>query len=82
MYTTQNNFNKNKTHKKSAKLPVFQDDTDLQNFLRRNLEESLQQLIRVSVTTMVKTKLGISIRIIATLNVFPVASERVVLSFE
>jgi transposase-like protein len=57
MYTTQNNFNKNKTHKKSAKLPVFQDDTDLQNFLRRNLEESLQQLIRVSVTTMVKTEM-------------------------
>lgn len=55
MYTTQNKSNKN--NHKPAKLPVFQDDQDLQQFLRRNLEDSLQQLIRVSVTTMVKAEL-------------------------
>jgi transposase-like protein len=57
MYTTQNNFNKNTNHKKPAKLPVFNDDRDLQQFLERNLEDSLKQLIRLSVTTMVKTEM-------------------------
>jgi len=55
MYTTQSKHTKisNKAGK-PAKLPVFQDDTDLQAFLQRNLEDSLKQLIRVSVTTMVR----------------------------
>lgn len=55
MYTTQNKSNKNKH--KSAKLPVFNDDRDLQQFLERNLEDSLKQLIRISVTTTVKAEL-------------------------
>lgn len=55
MYTTQNKSNKHTT--KSAKLPIFRDDQDLQQFLERNLEDSLKQLIRVSVTTMVKAEL-------------------------
>ena len=55
MYTTQNKSNKN--NHTSAKLPVFNDDRDLQQFLERNLEDSLKQLIRISVTTMVKAEL-------------------------
>ncbi len=55
MYTTQTKSTKRTT--KPAKLPVFQDDQDLQQFLRRNLEDSLQQLIKVSITTMVKAEL-------------------------
>lgn len=55
MYSTQNKSNKNQY--KPAKLPIFNDEADLQQFLRRNLEDSLQQLIRVSVTTMVKAEL-------------------------
>jgi len=55
MYTTQNKSNKN--NHKTAKLPVFNDDRDLQQFLERNLEDSLKQLIRLSVTTMVKAEL-------------------------
>ncbi len=57
MYTTQQKFNKNTTNPKLAKLPVFNSDGDLQQFLQRNLEDSLKQLIRVSVTTMVKSEL-------------------------
>lgn len=53
MYTTQ----LKSTNKKPAKLPIFQDDQDLQRFLERNLEDSLKQLIRVSVTAMVKAEL-------------------------
>ena len=53
MYTTHQKFTKTKP----AKLPVFQDDQDLQRFLERNLEDSLKQLIRVSVTTMVRAEL-------------------------
>lgn len=53
MYTTQVKSNKHKP----AKLPVFHDDQDLQRFLERNLEDSLKQLIRVSVTAMVKAEL-------------------------
>jgi transposase-like protein len=53
MYTTQ----LKSTNKKPAKLPIFQDDQDLQRFLERNLEDSLKQLIKVSVTAMVKAEL-------------------------
>lgn len=55
MYTTQ--IKNTKSNSRSAKLPVFQDDQDLQRFLERNLEDSLKQLIRVSVTTMVRAEL-------------------------
>lgn len=55
MYTTQTN--NSKRNAKPAKLPVFQDDSDLQRFLERNLEDSLKQLIRVSVTAMVRAEL-------------------------
>lgn len=57
MYTTQQNSNKSHANTKPAKLPVFNSDNDLQAFLQRNLEDSLKQLIRVSVTTMVRTEL-------------------------
>jgi transposase-like protein len=62
MYTTQIK-NTNNNHRfaqkggKNPKLPVFRDDQDLQQFLERNLEDSLKQLIKVSVTTMVKHEL-------------------------
>lgn len=55
MYATQHKSTKN--NHKPAKLPVFADDQDLQHFLERNLEDSLKQLIRVSVTTLVKAEL-------------------------
>ena len=55
MYTTQLKSNKN--NHKPAKLPVFQDELDLQRFLERNLEDSLKQLIKVSVTAMVRAEL-------------------------
>lgn len=54
MYATHTN-NSKRTNR-SVKLPIFNSDTELQQFLQRNLEDSLQQLIRVSVTTMVKSE--------------------------
>lgn len=61
MYTTQNKNNKslvkNGSKTSNNKLPIFNDDTELQNFLQRNLQDSLKQLIRVSVTTMVKAEM-------------------------
>jgi hypothetical protein len=51
MYTTQSKNNKttsrtsNGASKKPAKLPVFGDNTELQDFLQRNLQDSLKQLI-------------------------------------
>jgi transposase-like protein len=56
MYTTQTKNNKN-SKTKLAKLPIFESDRDLQQFLERNLQDSLKQLIRVSVTSLVKTEL-------------------------
>ena len=53
MYATQTKPNKNN----NKKLPVFADDQDLKHFLERNLEDSLKQLIKVSVTTMVKNEM-------------------------
>lgn len=53
MYTTQPKSSKSKP----AKLPVFDSDRELAAFLERNLQDSLKQLIRVSVTNMVKTEL-------------------------
>lgn len=55
MYATQNKSNK--TNRKPAKLPIFNDESDLQRFLERNLEDSLKQLIKVSVTAMVRAEL-------------------------
>ncbi|MEK7152984.1 MAG: IS256 family transposase [Patescibacteria group bacterium] len=57
MYTTHKKFNKSNPNAKPAKLPVFNDSQDLQAFLQRNLEESLKQLIKVSVTTMVRAEM-------------------------
>ena len=53
MYTTQTKSTKSK----SAKLPIFESDKELAAFLERNLQDSLKQLIRVSVTSLVKTEL-------------------------
>lgn len=57
MYTTQKQSNKNNTNRNPAKLPVFADDQELRQFLERNMEDSLKQLIKVSVTTMVRAEL-------------------------
>lgn len=48
------------THTKSSKikkLPIFNDDRDLQKFLETNFTESLKQMIRVVVSTMVKSEM-------------------------
>jgi putative transposase len=53
MYSTQSKSTKSKP----AKLPIFESDRELAGFLERNLQDSLKQLIRVSVTTLVRTEL-------------------------
>lgn len=53
MYSTQSKNNKSKP----AKLPIFGDDRELTQFLEHNLHDSLKQLIRVSVTSLVRAEL-------------------------
>lgn len=53
MYSTQSKSSKSK----SAKLPIFGDDRELTQFLEHNLHDSLKQLIRVSVTSLVRAEL-------------------------
>lgn len=55
MYTIQPKSTKSKTS--PAKLPVFDTDRELAQYLESNLQASLKQLIRVSVTAMVKSEL-------------------------
>lgn len=52
MLTTQNHSNKS-----IRKLPVFDDDKDLLQFLERSLTDNLKQFIRVSITTLVKAEM-------------------------
>jgi transposase-like protein len=52
MSTTQNNSNK-----QIKKLPVFEDEKDLLQFLERSLTDNLKQFIRVSITTLVKAEM-------------------------
>jgi hypothetical protein len=49
MPTTQNN-----SIKSIKKLPVFDDEKDLLQFLERSLTDNLKQFIRVSISTLVK----------------------------
>jgi putative transposase len=53
MYSTQTKSTKSKP----AKLPIFGDDRELTQYLEHNLQDSLKQLIRVSVTSLVKAEL-------------------------
>lgn len=52
MPTTQNYSNKT-----IKKLPVFEDEKDLLQFLERSLTDNLKQFIRVSITTLVKAEM-------------------------
>ena len=52
MATTQ--INSNKTIKK---LPVFEDEKDLMQFLERSLTDNLKQFIRVSISTLIKAEM-------------------------
>jgi len=52
MSTTQNN-----SIKRIKKLPVFEDDKDLLQFLERSLTDNLKQFIRHSITTLVRAEM-------------------------
>jgi len=52
MLTTQKHSNKT-----IKKLPVFEDEKDLLQFLERSLTDNLKQFIRVSITTLVKAEM-------------------------
>ena len=39
------------------KLPVFEDEKDLMQFLERSLTDNLKQFIRVSISTLVKAEM-------------------------
>lgn len=52
MLTTQNN-----SIKQIKKLPIFDDDKDLLQFLERSLTDNLKQFIRVSISTLVKAEM-------------------------
>ena len=47
----------NNSIKTIKKLPVFEDDKDLLQFLERSLTDNLKQFIRVSISTLVKTEM-------------------------
>lgn len=55
MFPTQDNCSK---VNKIKKLPVFDEEKDLQKFLETNFTESLKQMIRVTVKTMVKEEMN------------------------
>lgn len=52
MLTTQNHSNKT-----IRKLPVFEDENDLLQFLERSLTDNLKQFIRLSISTLVKAEM-------------------------
>lgn len=52
MPTTHSNSNKT-----IKKLPVFEDERDLMQFLERSLTDNLKQFIRVSISTLVKAEM-------------------------
>lgn len=52
MLTTQKHSNKT-----IRKLPIFEDEKDLLQFLERSLTDNLKQFIRVSISTLVKAEL-------------------------
>ena len=47
----------NKSIKQIKKLPVFDDEKELLNFLERSLTDNLKQFIRVSISTLVKAEM-------------------------
>lgn len=47
----------NKSIKQIKKLPVFDDEKDLLNFLERSLTDNLKQFIRVSISALVKAEM-------------------------
>ena len=53
-HQTNSNFN---TKSKIRKFPVFDDDKTLADFLSKNFTESLKQLIKITVKTMIKTEM-------------------------
>lgn len=53
MYATHTKSTKNT----SSKLPIFDSDRDLAQYLEHNLQDSLKQLIRVSVSSLVRAEL-------------------------
>lgn len=52
MSTIQNN-----SIKKIKKLPVFDDDKELLQFLERSLTDNLKQFIKISITSLVKAEM-------------------------
>ncbi|MCA9348103.1 hypothetical protein KC867_01690, partial [Candidatus Saccharibacteria bacterium] len=52
MTTTQKYSNK-----RIKKLPVFDDEKDLLQFLERSLTDNLKQFIRVSISSLVKAEM-------------------------
>lgn len=54
MQPTYTNFNKSN---KIKKLPVFEDERELCRFLEQNFNDSLKQMIKVTVKTMIKTEM-------------------------
>ena len=52
MSTTQNN-----NIRRIKKLPIFEDDKDLMQFLERSLTDNLKQFIKVSISTLVKAEM-------------------------
>jgi transposase-like protein len=52
MLTTQKHSNKT-----IKKLPVFEDDKELMQFLERSLTDNLKQFIKVSITSLVKAEM-------------------------
>src|SRR3989339_2013270 len=55
-FQSTSNFN---TNGKIRKFPVFSDDHELSDFLSKNFTESLKQMIKVTVKTMIKTEMEI-----------------------
>lgn len=52
MVTTRNN-----SIKQIKRLPIFDDDKDLLQFLERSLTDNLKQFIRVSISTLIKAEM-------------------------
>ena len=57
MYTTRNPKSSKNKVTTAAKLPIFDTDRELAQYLEVNLNASLKQLIRLSVTTMVRAEM-------------------------
>lgn len=56
-HQTNSNFNTNGGKRKIKKFPFTSDDQQLAEFLSKNFTESLKQMIKVTVRTMIKTEM-------------------------